>query len=41
LYPGEIASSTNYIGNWVSLRTGLEAVKKRKILFLQRFEPSP
>jgi hypothetical protein len=31
LYPGERAPGTHWIGGWVGPRTGLDAVKKRKI----------
>jgi hypothetical protein len=31
LYPGEIALCTHWIGGWVGLGAGLDAVEKRKI----------
>jgi hypothetical protein len=39
--PGEIVPGAHWIGGWVGLRAGLEAVGKRKILPLQGIEPRP
>jgi hypothetical protein len=37
--PWEIAPGTHWIGDWVGLRSGLDAVEKRKIFPLLRNEP--
>lgn len=37
----ERTSSASWIGSWLSLRAGFDAVKKRKILALQVIEPRP
>jgi hypothetical protein len=39
--PGEIAPGTHWIGGWVALRTGVDAMEKRKILPLPGIEPGP
>jgi hypothetical protein len=36
--PGEITKGTHHIGGWVGLRTGLDAVEKRKTLPLLGIE---
>jgi hypothetical protein len=41
LNPGEVATSTHWIGGWVFLGAGLEAVEKRKIFPLPGIEPGP
>jgi hypothetical protein len=34
LYPGQIASDTNYIGNWVGCRAGLQTMEKENVFSL-------
>jgi hypothetical protein len=41
LYRGETAPNIHWIGGWVGPRTGLDAVKKRKISLLLGIEPRP
>jgi hypothetical protein len=40
LYPGELASGTNWIISWVGPRAGQDAVEKRKIFPLLGIELS-
>jgi hypothetical protein len=41
LYPRERPSSTHWIGGWVSPKTGLDDVERRKIMLLARLELRP